>query len=77
MTDKQLLPCPFCGDEAGVGTQYETPVFPVEHCFVNCVSCGAMMNPAALFSVDSPPSREEVIDLWNRRAGASDAQQRR
>lgn len=67
-TLNKLLPCPFCGDSAGIGTQDKhEPEWPHAFHFINCTSCGALMMPAHFNPDDRPPSLEEVIQLWNNR----------
>lgn len=60
MTDPELLPCPFCGGDAAMGTG-ET------YAFVNCVECLAATNH--LMNCDT--TRDEAIAAWNTRADLS------
>lgn len=51
MSDKKLLPCPFCGGEARFSTE--------DGNWINCKSCGA--------ETDYFEQREEAIKAWNTR----------
>lgn len=51
MSDKKLLPCPFCGGEARFSTEAGN--------WINCKSCGA--------ETDYFEQREEAINAWNTR----------
>ena len=57
-----LLPCPFCGGEAGVGTQYD-PDGPFA--FVNCTDCMASTN--TLLGQQYAFTEAEAIAAWNNR----------
>lgn len=69
MTGKpELLPCPFCGDKAGVNR---------EHCLdgsgifltVKCGKCRAKSGEKYhTHGNDCPQTYQEVRDLWNTRA---------
>ena len=68
----ELLPCPFCGGEAGHGTMRyskahvnEQGWFQDEFYFVNCIVCGS--NNKGIVGFDSP---ERAIAAWNRRTPA-------
>ncbi len=62
--EKNLLPCPFCGGRAGIGTQYESNVHEHFH-FVNCQDCLASTDQ--LNGDANRYTMEEAAELWNHR----------
>lgn len=59
-----LLPCPFCGGDAGYG-YCSNPNGP--YAFVNCVECSASTDQ--LFGAENRYTKEEAAELWNQRSG--------
>ena len=69
LTDKQLLPCPFCGGEAMLHLiEQDGPNFNGQ--YIDCVRCGSSTN--LMFSV-----KEDCVPIlrekWNTRAGQAAA----
>lgn len=68
MSDLQLLPCPFCGNE---GEVIEDKIG--QGCFpewrVQCVNCNARSSPVGYFTMvkDKHGSKDDAIKAWNRR----------
>src|SRR3546814_11278574 len=66
---KELLPCPFCGGEAGVNTKRTTDAEYIrlngrDHGYgVNCTTCGTDNRGVAM----GYATREQAIAAWNRR----------
>ena len=56
--EKRLLPCPFCGGEAGIDKRYAE--FYTKVYAVMCRECGA--------SSKHRTKEEDAIKAWNRRA---------
>ncbi|MBR4930400.1 MAG: Lar family restriction alleviation protein [Bacteroidaceae bacterium] len=62
MKTPDLKPCPFCGCVGNVTvwyTHYAETLYKVE-----CINSGCFIRPHTEFS----PSRETVINFWNKRA---------
>jgi len=57
MSDAQLLPCPFCGEDASIGRG-------PRGWFVNCQDCLASTNQL----MNEPETEAEAIAAWNMRA---------
>ena len=62
----ELKPCPFCGGEAGTGTQHDPDG---DFAFVNCTECMASTN--VLLGQQWRFTEAEAIAAWNTRAGDS------
>jgi hypothetical protein len=70
----ELLPCPFCGGEAGHGhIKYSRPLndtwwadnSPITEAFyINCISCGAVCRSGIVAGFQS---MAEAISKWNSR----------
>lgn len=56
MSDRELLPCPFCGGEAGTGSSQSG-------CFVYCIDCLASTN----ILLENGASKERATADWNTR----------
>jgi len=55
-----MLPCPFCGGDAGVGRCYQGGGYY----FVNCTECNASTDQLSGF----PFTKKDAVELWNKRA---------
>ena len=65
MSDK-LLPCPFCGGEAGFGYGYTGGVCrDKEYCFITCKEC---LQGSSLGADIQVWEKESAIKAWNSRA---------
>lgn len=70
MSERKLLPCPFCGGEAAVNTAQTSDAEMIrlngrDHGFgVNCVACG--VNNREIWI--GKATREAAIEAWNTRA---------
>lgn len=69
MKKDKLLPCPFCGGEASMGTvtydkKSEVARLNKQQTFygVNCIECGANT-----LGVIGSKTEEEAVNRWNRR----------
>ena len=60
-----LLPCPFCGGEAGMGEAMAGPWRPQKWFWVNCCECLASTNQ--LTGESARFTAEEAIAAWNQR----------
>ena len=58
--NNKLKPCPFCGGEAEMGTEYNDPF---ECGAIKCINCGAMIEFGS-----GGELRFKGIEAWNRRA---------
>ncbi|MDL2267957.1 Lar family restriction alleviation protein [Desulfovibrio sp. OttesenSCG-928-G15] len=70
MNNPELMPCPFCGGKASVGTTTYDPDYAAEEgwtqnvfYFVNCIRCGGKYQ-----GVVGSSTPESAIAAWNRRA---------
>ncbi|ARL52488.1 hypothetical protein BOC51_21315 [Burkholderia pseudomallei] len=61
----ELKPCPFCGSSVTHIQGHE----PMDDChFIDCVTCGMS---SKIFS-----TKEDAVEAWNRRAPASEGEQK-
>lgn len=68
MPETKLLPCPFCGYDAELTTDYYGN--GTDYCCVFCTNCGA--GTAILSKQPVYDATDIVIKNWNRRANPKD-----
>lgn len=66
---QELKPCPFCGGEPYLRTEFETNrFFSYWKYRIQCGSCGSVGEIFTCFNFEDEVTKNKAIDAWNRRA---------
>lgn len=70
MTDRELLPCPFCGGKKSFVERAD-----YTSCYVHCDGCGThgpIGEDCTEDYSEEVPGQEQAVELWNRRASTGE-----